>query len=270
MVGSLSGPTGTARFIKEIGAAAEIATLAEPVLESLGFRLVLVRIMGGQGPIVEIMAERPDGTMSIEDCKTVSMNVSALLDVHDPLPGKSYRLQVSSPGIDRPLVRASDFDQWAGYEAKIELKEMIDGRRRFRGVLEGFEDGEVRIEVELGEAGLNVLGIPLHMVAESRLVLTDDLVRESLRRAKKANSGRLEAEGSEAPGDSEIGDGAMLDSDQLEPIAPDGDAPARSGKTSNRPGGNALKLKAKQKQNSKARTKTTTKLKDRSGRPGQS
>ena len=194
----MSGPTDTARFIKETGAAAEIAMLAEPVLESLGFRLVLVRIMGGQGgggqgAIVEIMAERPDGTMSIEDCKIVSMNVSALLDVHDPLPGKSYRLQVSSPGIDRPLVRPSDFDQWAGYEAKIELKDLIDGRRRFRGVLEGFEANEVRIDVDLGEAGRNVLGLPLHMVAEARLVLTEDLVRESLRRAKKSNSAPRDA-----------------------------------------------------------------------------
>ena len=197
----MSGPAVTARFIKETGAAAEIATLAEPVLESLGFRLVVVRIMAGQGPIVEIMAERPDGTMSIEDCKTVSMNVSALLDVHDPLPGKSYRLQVSSPGIDRPLVRPSDFDQWAGYEAKIELKELIDGRRRFRGVLEGFEADEVRIDVDLGEAGRNVLGLPLHMVAEARLVLTEDLVRESLRRAKKANLG-----GPDPAGDGETGD----------------------------------------------------------------
>lgn len=185
----MSGPDGQARFIKESGAAAEIATLAEPVLESLGFRLVLVRITGGQGPVVEIMAERPDGSMSIEDCKTVSHNLSPVLDVHDPLP-TSYRLQISSPGIDRPLVRPSDFDQWAGYEAKIETKELIDGRRRFRGLLEGFEDGEVRIEVDLGkETGIQVIGLPLSLVAEAKLVLTDVLVRESLRRAKKGATG---------------------------------------------------------------------------------
>ena len=187
-VGNLSGPTDEARFINETGAAAEIATLAEPVLESLGFRLVFARILGGQGPIVELMVERPDGTMSIEDCKTVSQNFSPLLDVHDPMPGKSYRLQISSPGIDRPLVRASDFDLWAGHEAKIELKELIDGRRRFRGILEGFEDGEVRIEVDLGPAGLQVLGLPLALIAEARLVLSEELVRESLRRAKKSNT----------------------------------------------------------------------------------
>lgn len=184
----MSGPNGEARFINETGAAAEIAALAEPVLDSLGFRLVLVRIMGGQGPVVEIMAERPDGTMSIEDCKTVSQSLSPVLDVHDPLPNSSgYRLQISSPGIDRPLVRASDFDKWAGYEARLETKELISGRRRFRGLLEGFEEGEVRIEVDLGkEAGVQVIGLPLALVAEAKLVLTDELVRESLRRAKKA------------------------------------------------------------------------------------
>ena len=262
MVGSLSGPTGTARFIKEIGAAAEIATLAEPVLESLGFRLVLVRIMGGQGPILEIMAERPDGTMSIEDCKTVSMNVSALLDVHDPMPGKSYRLQVSSPGIDRPLVRPSDFDQWAGYEAKIELKEMIDGRRRFRGILEGFEDGEVRIEVELGEAGRNVLGIALHMVAEARLVLTDDLVRESLRRAKKANSGLLEI-----PPDDAIGDGVLLDSGRLDAMTPAGESGEVPGATADRPAG---KQRVRSTFDPKSRVKASgvkAKSKGRNGQP---
>ncbi len=184
----MSGPDGEARFIQETGAAAEITALSEPVLESLGFRLVLVRIMGGQGPIVEIMAERPDGSMSIEDCKTVSQNLSPVLDVHDPLP-TSYRLQISSPGIDRPLVRPADFDRWAGYEARIETRELIDGRRRFRGLLEGFEDGEVRIEVDLGkEAGVQVLGLPLALISEAKLVLTDELVRESLRRGKKGEA----------------------------------------------------------------------------------
>jgi ribosome maturation factor RimP len=186
--GSLSEPAPEARFIKETGTAAAIADLAEPVLTGLGYRLVLVRIIGGQGPIVEILAERPDGTMSIEDCKLVSQSLSPLLDVHDPLPGSSYRLQVSSPGIDRPLVRPSDFDQWAGYEAKLELRELIGGRRRFRGIIEGREAGEARLEVDLPGAGRQVLGLPIELIAEARLVLTDDLVRDSLRRAKR---GRL-------------------------------------------------------------------------------
>jgi ribosome maturation factor RimP len=182
------------RFIRETGAAAAIAELAEPVLESLGFRLVLARILSGQGTIVEIMAERPDGSMTIDDCRTVSLALSPVLDVHDPLPG-SYRLQISSPGIDRPLVRSSDFEHWSGFEAKLELKEMIDGRRRFRGILEGFEDGEVRIEVDLGkEQGVKLIGLPIGLVSEAKLVLTDDLVRESLRRTKRALSEIEEAQ----------------------------------------------------------------------------
>lgn len=184
------------RFIKEAGAAAAIAELSEPVLESLGFRLVLARILSGQGTIVEIMAERPDGSMTIDDCRTVSLALSPVLDVHDPMPG-AYRLQISSPGIDRPLVRPSDFDQWAGFEARIELKEMIDGRRRFRGVIEGFENGEVLIEVDLGkEHGVKLLGLPIGLIDEAKLVLTDELVRESLRRTKQILT---ELEASDSP-----------------------------------------------------------------------
>jgi ribosome maturation factor RimP len=190
-VGCVSGPAAGARaseerFIKETGAAAAIAELSEPVLESLGFRLVQARILSGQGTIVEIMAERPDGSMTIDDCRTVSLALSPVLDVHDPISG-AYRLQISSPGIDRPLVRPSDFDQWSGFEARIELKEMIDGRRRFRGVIEGFDEGEVRIEVDLGkEHGVKLLGLPIGLIDEAKLVLTDELVRESLRRTKQA------------------------------------------------------------------------------------
>ena len=195
----MSGPVAEARvseerFIRETGAAAAIAELAEPVLESLGFRLVLARILSGQGTIVEIMAERPDGSMTIDDCRTVSLALSPVLDVHDPLPG-SYRLQISSPGIDRPLVRPSDFEQWSGFEARVELKELIDGRRRFRGTLEGFADGELRIEVDLGkDQGIKLIGLPIALVGEAKLVLTDDLVRESLTRSKRALSEAEEAQ----------------------------------------------------------------------------
>ena len=199
-MGSVSEPAPEARFLKETGTAAEIADLAEPVLESLGFRLVLVRIMGGQGPILEIMAERPDGTMSIEDCRVVSQNLSPVLDVHDPMPDNSYRLQISSPGIDRPLVRASDFEHWAGYEAKVEMKELIGGRRRFRGIVEGYEDGEARLAVELAGAGQQVLGLPLGLIAEARLVLTDELVRESLRRSKRELQANQSNQDTASPG----------------------------------------------------------------------
>ncbi|MGB3719139.1 MAG: ribosome maturation factor RimP [Proteobacteria bacterium] len=181
------------RFIRETGLAAEIAALVEPTIEDLGYRLVRVQIHGREGHTVQIMAERPDGTMSIEDCETISRQLSPLLDAHDPLPG-SYRLEISSPGIDRPLVRPSDFEDWAGYEAKIELKELVGGRKRYRGVLEGFEDGEVRIECTLDQLGTQVLGFPVDLIAEAKLVLTDELIRESLRRAKKAAKGNSGAE----------------------------------------------------------------------------
>jgi ribosome maturation factor RimP len=132
------------------------------------------------------MAERADGTMTIEDCESISREVSPLLDVHEPIAG-SYRLEVSSPGIDRPLVRPSDFEDWSGHEAKIELSEPIDGRRRFRGMLEGFEDGEIRLEVDLDQVGKHVIGLPVGLVADAHLVLTDELIREALRRAKKSD-----------------------------------------------------------------------------------
>ncbi|HEX9882035.1 MAG TPA: ribosome maturation factor RimP [Hyphomicrobium sp.] len=181
------------RFIHETGLAARVADLIEPALQDGGFRLVRVAITGQEGKTVQVMAERTDGTMSIEDCEAVSREISPLLDVHDPVAG-SYRLEVSSPGIDRPLVRPSDFEDWSGYEAKIELKEPIDGRKRFRGTLEGFEDGEVRIAVDLDQVGRTVLGLPVGLIGEAKLVLTDDLIREALRRAKKSKENGVEKE----------------------------------------------------------------------------
>jgi ribosome maturation factor RimP len=182
------------RFNHETGLAAQVAAVIEPVLESRGFRLVRVTVSGGEGKTVQVMTERPDGTMTIDDCEAVSRELSPVLDVHDPIVG-SYRLEVSSPGIDRPLVRPSDFDDWSGYETKIELKQAIDGRKRFRGILEGFEDGEVRIELDLDQVGRTVIGLPVALVADARLVLTDELIREALRRAKKANKDNNEEVG---------------------------------------------------------------------------
>lgn len=192
----------TARFLRETGAAAEVARIVEPVIEDLGFRLVRVSISGGADKIVQIMAERPDGSITIDDCETISKGISPVLDVADPITG-NYRLEISSPGIDRPLVRPSDFEDWAGHEARIELKEAIDGRKRFKGVLDGFEDDEVRITADTGEHGIQHLGLPLHLISEAKLVLTDALVREALARAKKRHTSRP-------------GDGAELDEDDLE------------------------------------------------------
>ena len=124
------------RFAKETASEREIADLAEPVLAELGLRLVRVRVSGRDGGTVQVMAERQDGQMTIDDCASISRKLSPVLDALDPMPG-GYRLEVSTPGIDRPLVRPSDFASWTGHEAKIELKELVDGRKRFRGRIEG-------------------------------------------------------------------------------------------------------------------------------------
>jgi ribosome maturation factor RimP len=191
------------RFLRETGLAADVAAVVEPVLGDLGFRLVRVKIQGdGRDRIVQLMAERPDGSITVDDCEAISKGISPVLDVADTVSG-AYRLEVSSPGIDRPLVRPSDFEDWSGHEAKIELTEPIDGRRRFKGVLEGFEDGEVRIKADTGEQGIQHLGLPVHLIADAKLVLTDELIREALQRAKERHSTRP-------------GDGAELDEDDLE------------------------------------------------------
>ena len=193
--------TSDDRFYTETGLAATLAGLVGPVLDHLGYRLVRVKISGRDGQTVQIMAERPDGSMSIDDCETVSRELSPLLDAHD-LISDAYRLEVSSPGIDRPLVRASDFENWSGHLAKIELREAVDGRRRFQGKLEGFEDGEVRVEIDLPGAGPTTIGFPLSLVSEARLVMTDDLIREALTRAKKQGRSGF-ADGAE-PDDFEV------------------------------------------------------------------
>jgi ribosome maturation factor RimP len=181
-----------ARFIGETGLAGEIAALAQPVLGDLGFRLVRVTLSGRNGSTVQIMAERPDGTITIEECAEISRQLSPVLDAHDPMPG-SYALEISSPGIDRPLVRRSDFDDWIGYEAKLETRMPIDGRKRFRGILKGTEGAEARIEVEHDQLGRQIVGLPIGNIAEARLVLTDELIREALRRGKKEHADQAAA-----------------------------------------------------------------------------
>ena len=172
------------RFIRETGQAAEIADVIEPVLEGLGFLLVRVVISGQDGQTLQIMAERPDGSMTIDDCETISRDLSPILDTFDPVSG-AYRLEVSSPGIDRPLVRVSDFDDWSGFEARVELKQAVSGRKRWRGELEGIEDNEVRMVCEIEGQGRQSVGFPVSMVAEAKLMLTDELIRDALRRDKK-------------------------------------------------------------------------------------
>jgi ribosome maturation factor RimP len=173
------------RLITEPGRAARVAVLAEPVLASLGFRLVRVRISGFAGCTVQIMAERPDGTMNIDDCEAVSRALSPVFDVADLVEG-SYRLEISSPGIDRPLVRRSDFDRYAGHVAQIEMQVPIDGRKRFRGELHGTDGECARIRSD----DSNDILLRIDDMAEARLVLTDALVAESLRKSKhRVNQG---------------------------------------------------------------------------------
>ncbi len=175
MAGSAEGDLQK-RFIRESGLAAQIAALAEPAIEALGLRLVRVKISAQGGLTVQIMADRPDGAITVDDCALISRRLSPLLDAHDPIEG-GYTLEVSSPGIARPLVRPSDFEDWAGFEAKIELKEMVDGRRRFRGVIDGYENGEIRLRVALENYDEpQVIGLPAALIDEAKLVLTDDLL----------------------------------------------------------------------------------------------
>ena len=175
------------RFARETGQARAIADLAEPVIEELGFRLVRVKVSGRDGGTVQIMAEKPSGEMTVEDCATISRRLSPVLDAYDPIPGQ-YRLEVSSPGIDRPLVRPSDFALWAGHEAKIELKELVDGRKRFRGLIEGVVQDEVRLKVELeGKAEPVVIGLPFSLINEAKLVADIGSLRADLSGKKPAH-----------------------------------------------------------------------------------
>ena len=181
---SLKSFTDEPRLIIEPGRAARVAALAEPVLAALGYRLVRVRVSGFAGCTVQIMAERPDGTLTIEDCEAASRALSPVLDVTDPIEG-SYRLEISSPGIDRPLVRRSDFDRYAGQVAQVEMQVPIDGRRRFRGELTGTAGECARIRRSDAAANENpdVL-LRIDDMMEAKLVLTDALVSEALRKSK--------------------------------------------------------------------------------------
>ncbi len=174
------------RLIVDHGVAARVGAVVEPALRGLGYRLVRVRVSGVNGCTVQIMAERPDGGMTVDDCEAVSRAVSPALDVDDPV-GRAYHLEISSPGIDRPLVRAGDFMRWAGHEAKIEMAVPADGRKRFRGVIAGVENGAALIDRTDAKPDEPVRwALRLTDIGEARLVLTDELIRESLRRGKAA------------------------------------------------------------------------------------
>ncbi len=174
------------RLIVEPGLPARVGTIAEPVIEQLGYRLVRVKVSPADGCTVQIMAERPDGSMTVEDCESISRTLSPVLDVAD-LIERAYRLEVSSPGIDRPLVRKSDFDRYAGHLAKIEMEIPVNGRKRFRGLVIGTQGEAAHIRRDDTEAGEDAdILLPIEEMSEARLVLTDELVTQALRREKAA------------------------------------------------------------------------------------
>jgi len=174
------------RLVVEPGVAARVSAVAGPVLQGMGYRLVRIRISGEAGCTVQIMAERPDGSMQIEDCEAVSRALSPVLDIADPID-RAYRLEISSPGIDRPLVRKSDFERYAGHLVKIEMAVPFQGRKRFRGVLDRVEGHELHLRRDDVRAGEDPdVALVMEDIADARLVLTDELIAESMRRGKQA------------------------------------------------------------------------------------
>jgi ribosome maturation factor RimP len=190
------------RLVTETGIDARVAMLIEPVLNSEGFRLVRVRLSGQNGATLQVMAERADGTMTVEDCETLSRMVSPILDVEDPID-RAYHLEVSSPGIDRPLVRKTDFAKWRGHVAKLETSVLVNGRKRFRGTITDVDTDTVtlfRDQPPMADENTNV--IPFSAIADARLILTDELIRASLTADKAARATRgLETEHDDFSGD---------------------------------------------------------------------
>ena len=159
----------------------KLAELLNPILDDLGFEMVRVRLSGGDPSTLQIMADRLDGPIGVDELAEINTSVGTILDVEDPIP-ENYTLEISSPGIDRPLTRIKDFDSFQGFEAKIETTELIDGRRRFRGVLAGVNNDEVLINLEEG-----TIGLKFTWLSEARLVLSDDLIKEMLKKNTKTS-----------------------------------------------------------------------------------
>ncbi|MBB6413591.1 ribosome maturation factor RimP [Mesorhizobium sangaii] len=193
------------RIIRESGIDARIALIVQPVLRGIGFRLVRVHLSGQNGLTLQIMAEREDGTMTVEDCEEVSRAVSPALDVDDPIE-KAYHLEVSSPGIDRPLVRKSDFATWTGHLVKMETSIIVADRKRFKGKIVEAGDNDVLIEREKAAYGEEpTVRVPYDAIAETRLILTDDLIRDAL---SKDNRARKEAKKRRGEPDDDAPEGA--------------------------------------------------------------
>ena len=182
------------RLIRETGMEARVAQIIMPMMRSMDFRLVRVHLSGQNGYTLQIMAEREDGTMTVEDCETLSKGISPVLDVEDPI-GRAYHLEISSPGIDRQLVRKSDFHRWAGYSMKLETVTLVNGKKRFKGkLIDGDDEGFTFEADQMAYGEDNKLRVEYTNVADARLVLTDELIREALKRDKALR----EAQGSES------------------------------------------------------------------------
>ena len=163
-----------------IASASHLEPVFEPVIEKAGFRLVRLRIMGGANKTLQVMAERPDGSMDVEGCATLSHALLDFIEAEDPIEG-DYEIEVSSPGIDRPLTRLMDFARWAGHEARIELHAPVEGRKRVRGTLLGLDGQDVAIRVDNTD-----IKFPFRAIANAKLVLTDKLINEDLKARKGA------------------------------------------------------------------------------------
>ena len=178
------------RIIRDTGMDARVAAIVGPVLRALDFRLVRVRLSGQNGLTLQIMAERSDGSMTVEDCEEVSRAVSPALDVEDPID-KAYHLEISSPGIDRPLVRKSDFDDAVGHLAKVETGVPVEGRKRFRGKITAVGEASFTLESDKAAYGESpVVEVPFDALSDARLILTDDLIRDALKKDKKLRQER--------------------------------------------------------------------------------
>jgi ribosome maturation factor RimP len=191
------------RLIVETGLDRRVADIIEPTIEQIGYQLVRVRLSAQNGATLQIMCERPDGTMTVEDCEKVSMAVSPVLDVEDPID-KAYHLEVSSPGMDRPMVRKSDFSRWLGHLLKCETSILVDSRKRFRGKIVATDENGFTLERDQPAAGEEpTVVIPFTALAEGKLILTDELIRDALAADKKAKAAQAANQNDEDGDDEE-------------------------------------------------------------------
>jgi len=188
-----------ARIIVETGVDAKVANIIEPEIEDLGYRLVRVKMSNINGSTLQIMAERPDGTMNVAGCEEISRAISPILDIEDPI-SQAYHLEISSPGIDRPLVRLSDFITWAGHTAKLETHQIINGRKRYKGMIMSVEGNDITFRREAPNEGEDPNFIlPIGEIKDAKLVMTDDLITEALKRDKALREANGIEDGDEPP-----------------------------------------------------------------------